>query len=222
MVHDELVSAGVHIGLKEQTKDMKRFVYKIRNDGLAVFDLQNIAKRIEIAGKFLSKFNSIMVVSRKAVAHKAIRKFAEAVGAQAITGRFLPGTITNPSFRGYREPEVVVVTDPLADKQAMKEAMNMRLPIISLCDTFNETGSVDLVIPCNNMGRKAVGMVYFSLAKEIMKTKGQDASSLKLEEFFVPEERQERMERTDRPERRDRMGRGGRSERPQRRMPGRR
>ena len=156
------------------------------------------------------------------MAHKAIRKFAEAVGAQAITGRFLPGTITNPSFRGYREPEVVVVTDPLADKQAMKEAMNMRLPIISLCDTFNETGSVDLVIPCNNMGRKAVGMVYFSLAKEIMKTKGQDASSLKLEEFFVPEERQERMERTDRPERRDRMGRGGRSERPQRRMPGRR
>src|SRR3989344_5094060 len=100
----------------------------------------------------------------------------------------------------------------------LKEPMNMRLPIISLCDTFNETGSVDLVIPCNNMGRKAVGMVYFSLAKEIMKTKGQDASSLKLEEFFVPEERQERMERTDRPERRDRMGRGGRSERPQRRM----
>ncbi len=216
MVHEELVSSGVHIGLKEQTKNMKRFVYKIRNDGLAVFDLQNIAKRIEIAGKFLAKFNAILVVSRKAVAHKAIKKFAEAVGAQPITGRFLPGTITNPSFRGYREPEVVVVTDPLADKQAIKEAMNMRLPIVSLCDTFNETGSIDLVIPCNNMGRKSVGMVYFSLAKEILKSKGQDASGLKLEDFFVPEERQERMERTD-GDRRERRGRGGRFERPQRR-----
>lgn len=172
MVFENYLSAGMHIGMKQKTKDMKRFIYKTREDGLAVLDLQTIDKRIQIAAKFLSRFNKIMVVSRKKVGQKPIIKFAEAIDGKAVIGRFLPGIITNPSFREYYEPEVVVVTDPLVDRQAILEAVKVRIPIIALCDTFNETGLIDYIIPVNNKGRKSLAMVYWVLAKEILKNRG--------------------------------------------------
>jgi len=172
MPFEQYLSAGMHIGMKQQTKDMKRFIYKIRDDGLAVLDLQTIDNRIKLAAKFLARFKRIMVVSRKYVAWKPITKFAEAVDAKVLTGRFLPGTITNPSFPGYYKPEVLLVTDPLIDSQAIEESVKMRVPIIALCDTSNETESIDLIIPVNNKGRKSLAMVYWLLAREIQKNRG--------------------------------------------------
>ena len=197
MPYEQYLSAGMHIGMKQQTKDMKKFIYKVRDDGLAVLDLQTIEKRIKLAAKFLAGFKRIMVVSRKYVAWKPIEKFAEVINAEALTGRFLPGTITNPSFPGYYEPEVLIVTDPMVDSQAIEEASKMRIPIVALCDTSNETGSVDLVIPVNNKGRKSLAMVYWLLAMEIQKNRG----AIEKEEDFKPkvedfetEERQRRQE----------------------------
>jgi len=172
MPYEEYLSAGMHIGTKQQTQQMKKFIYKTREDGLAILDLQTIENKIKLAGKFLARFTRIMVVSRKSVAWKPIVKFTEAVGGKAITGRFLPGTITNPNFPGYYEPEVLIATDPLIDTQAIEEAFKMRIPIIALCDTSNETSSIDLIIPVNNKGRKSISMVYWLLAREIQKNKG--------------------------------------------------
>lgn len=172
MPYEEYLSAGMHIGTKQQTKQMKKFIYKTREDGLAILDLQTIENKIKLAGKFLAKFNKIMVVSRKSVGWKPIIKFAEAVNGKTVTGRFLPGTITNPNFPGYYEPEALLVTDPLIDTQAIEEAFKMRIPIIALCDTSNETTSIDLIIPVNNKGRKSLSMVYWLLAREIQKNRG--------------------------------------------------
>jgi small subunit ribosomal protein S2 len=177
----------MHIGMKQQTKDMKKFIYKIRDDGLAVLDLQTIENRVKLAGKFLARFQRIMVVSRKTVGSKPAIKFAEAINARAVTGRFMPGIITNPSFPGYYEPDVVIITDPLIDMQAIEEAIKMRVPIVALCDTSNETQSIDIVIPVNNKGRKALATVYWLLAREILKNRGtikQDEDfKIKAEEF---------------------------------------
>ena len=193
MPFEEYLSAGMHIGTKQQTKQMKKFIYKTREDGLAILDLQTIENKIKLAGKFLAKFNRIMVVSRKSVAWKPIVKFTEAVGGKAITGRFLPGTITNPNFPGYYEPEILLVTDPLIDVQAIEEAIKMRVPIIALCDTSNETSSIDLIIPVNNKGRKSLSMVYWLLAREIQKNKGmikEDAEFKYKPEEFESKERE--------------------------------
>ena len=191
MPYEQYLSAGMHIGMKQQTKDMKRFVYKLRDDGLAVLDLQTIEKRIKIAAQFLSKFERILIVSRKYVGWNAVEKFAEIIGAKANTGRFLPGTITNPSFPGYYEPDVIIITDPMVDSQAVKEAVKMRIPIVSLSDTSNETQSLDFIIPVNNKGRKSIAMVYFLLAMEIQKCRGiikEDAEfNYKPEDFEVAE-----------------------------------
>ncbi|MBU5557614.1 MAG: 30S ribosomal protein S2 [Candidatus Aenigmatarchaeota archaeon] len=208
MPYENYLSSGMHIGMRQTTADMKRFVYKIREDGLAILDLATIEKRIQIAAAFIAKFNRPLVVSRKLVGHRPVTKFAETIGGKAVIGRFLPGTITNPAFPGYYEPDVVIITDPLVDKQAIIEAMKARIPIVSLCDTLNETACIDLIIPVNNKGRKAIAMVYWLLAREILKVRG----TIKADEEFTPKpeefemaEAETRIERKEeRPERKRR------------------
>lgn len=167
----EYLTAGVHIGMKSCTPYMKQFVYKVRDDGLAVFNLQKVDNRIKIAADFLSSFEKIMVVSKKDNASKAIKSFAEAVNGKAITRRFLPGTLTNPSYKGFYEPDVLLVVDPLIDDQAVKEAKRKRIPIVSFCDTFNIARDVDVIIPVNNNGKKSIALIFWIMTREILKNR---------------------------------------------------
>ncbi len=181
------LQAGSHIGLRSRTKDMRKFIFRVRQDGLSIIDASKIDERIKIAAKFLSRFNKIMVVSRKPNGHKPVKMFAEAVNGKAVIGRFLPGTLTNPNFEEYYEPDVVVVTDPIADKQAIKEAVKMHIPVVALCDTSNTFRNIDLVIPCNNKGKKSLATIYYMLAKEVLKAreeiKNDEEFKYKLEDF---------------------------------------
>lgn len=179
----DYLSAGIHIGMKSRTKDMKKFIYKIREDGLAVLDLKTLDERIKIAAKFLAGMDKMLVVGRKLNSHGPIKKFCEVVGCDYVIGRFMPGTLTNPSYKKFVEPDVVLLTDPLSDYQALKEALDSRIPIVALCDTFNETRNIDFVIPCNNKGRKSLALIYWLLAREILKNRGEKEFKYKLEDF---------------------------------------
>jgi small subunit ribosomal protein S2 len=178
----EYLTAGIHIGMKSCTPYMKKFVYKIRDDGLAVFNLQKVDERLAVAADFLSSFSKILIVSRKDNAFQAVRAFADAVEGKAIAGRFSPGTLTNPSYREFFEPDVVFVIDPLIDEQAVKEAKAKRVPIIAFCDTFNTVKDIDYIIPINNNGKKALALSLWVLAREIQKKKGK----IKKDEDFKP------------------------------------
>jgi small subunit ribosomal protein S2 len=169
----EYLTAGVHIGMKSCTPYMRQFVYKIRDDGLAVFNLQKVDERIKTAADLLSKYSNPLVVSRKESAGRGVEAFVKEVGGKAIAGRFSPGTLTNPSYKGFYEPDVVIVVDPLVDNQVIKEAKRKRVPVVAMCDTFNNPKDVDYCIPMNNNGKKAVGLVFWILAREILKTKGE-------------------------------------------------
>jgi len=168
----QYLTAGIHIGMKTCTPYMKQFVYKVREDGLAVFNLQQVDQRIKTAAAFLSQFRNILAVSRKEGGQKGVTAFAEAVGGKAVAGRFTPGTLTNPSYREFFEPDIVIVVDPLIDEQAIKEAKKKRIPIISFCDTFNIARDVDYVIPVNNNGKKSLSLVFWILAREVLKNQG--------------------------------------------------
>ena len=171
---DEYLGAGVHIGTQQKTQDMERFIHRVRTDGLYVLDVSMTDERIRTAADFLSNYSpeQILVTSSRQYGRFPAEKFADAVGARARTGRFIPGTLTNPKYEGYIEPDVLVVTDPIGDAQAVKEAITVGIPVIAMCDSNNNTSNVDLVVPTNNKGRKALSVVYWLLANETLDRRG--------------------------------------------------
>ncbi|MFB6150914.1 MAG: 30S ribosomal protein S2 [Haloarculaceae archaeon] len=171
---EDYLGAGVHIGTQQKTQDMERFIHRVRTDGLYVLDVSMTDRRIRTAADFLANYDpeQILVASSRQYGRFPAEKFAEAVGARARTGRFIPGTLTNPDYDGYIEPDVVVVTDPIGDSQAVKEAITVGIPVIAMCDSNNTTANVDLVVPTNNKGRKALSVVYWLLANETLDRRG--------------------------------------------------
>lgn len=171
---EKYLVSGVHIGTRQKMKDMSEFIYKLRPDGLAVMNIQKIDERLRVVSRFLSRYEpgEVLVVAARETAKKPIRKFAEATGCTPCIGRFMPGTLTNPSYEKYTEPKVVFVNDPIADKQCITEAMTVGIPIVSLCDTNHIKENIDLIIPANNKGKKSLGLVYWIIAKEILIERG--------------------------------------------------
>jgi small subunit ribosomal protein S2 len=182
---DIYLTSGVHIGTQQKSADMKDFIYKVRQDGLYVLDVKKTDERIRAASKFLARFDPrrVLVVSARQYGQRPARVFSKAIGAPAFAGRFVPGTLTNPSMKGFVEPEVIVVTDPSADKQALNEALNLGIPIVAMCDANNETRNVDLVIPTNNKGRRALACIYWVLTREVLTARGdlKDPADFKME-----------------------------------------
>ena len=181
---EEYLGAGVHIGTQQKTTDMERFIHRVRTDGLYVLDVSLTDDRIRTAADFLANYDpeQILVASSRQYGRFPAEQFADAVGARARTGRFIPGTLTNPKYDGYIEPDVVVVTDPIGDSQAVTEAITVGIPVVAMCDSNNTTGNVDLVVPTNNKGRKALSVVYWLLANETLDRRGADPAYA-LEDF---------------------------------------
>ena len=167
---------AVHIGTNQKSADMKQFLDTIRQDGagLHLIDVHQTDARIRTVVKFLSRYESerILVVSARQYGQRPARKFAESIGAMRIVGRFIPGTLTNPRLRTYIEPDIILVTDPAADSQALSEAVKTGLPVVGICDANNRLRNVDLALPANNKGRRSLALVYWLLAREMLKIRG--------------------------------------------------
>jgi len=168
------LEAGVHIGTKVKTPGMKRFIYKVREDGLYLLDLPEIDKRIKIAAKMLARYDpkEIVVTASRIYAIAAASKFAEITKSKLMQGRIMPGVFTNPNREDFVEPSIILVSDTRNEKQAVKEASKTSTPVVALCDTDNWIKFVDLIIPCNNKGRRSLAVVYYLLAREFLKEKG--------------------------------------------------
>jgi small subunit ribosomal protein S2 len=168
------LTSGVHIGTQQKSADMKDFIFKVRTDGLYVLDVKKTDERIKVAARFLSRYdpNKILIVSARQYGQKPAKVFGKTIGANIVAGRFVPGSLTNPILPSFQEPDVLFVTDPAADEQALREAMSIGVPIVGICDANNETRHVDLVIPSNNKGRRALATIYWLLAREVLKARG--------------------------------------------------
>jgi small subunit ribosomal protein S2 len=176
---EKYLEAGVHIGTKMKHGSMKEFIYKTREDGLHVLDLKKLDDRLKMTARMLAKFpaEKVFIVGNKENARQAIKKFCELAGFQPLTGRFTPGRFTNPSRSDFQEPALVLVVDPSGDRQAVKESFETNTPVIALCDTNNLTKYVDLVVPTNNKGRKAIALIFWVLAREVLKLQEKIASN---------------------------------------------
>src|SRR5712664_2052339 len=172
---EELLAAGLHIGTRIKTVDMERYIFRVRPDGLFILNIGETNEKIRIAARFMGRFDPgrVLAVSSRLYGKTHVEKFAEITRTVPIVGRFMPGLISNPLQPHHAEPQVVLVTDPRADWQAIKEATSVGVPVIALCDTDNIFAGVDFVIPVNNKGRRALAVVYWLLARQVLRERGE-------------------------------------------------
>ena len=171
---DTYLKSGIHIGTKFKTKYMGQFIYKTRPDGLSVLNLQKIDERISLAVNLLAQYapEEILIVSRRENGWKAVKMFGKLTGAKVFAGRYPPGIMTNSNLDNFIEVKIVLVTDSWPDRNAIKDALKVGIPVIALCDTNNQANNLDLVVPCNNKGKKSLGLLFYILTKEYMKKRG--------------------------------------------------
>lgn len=182
---DVFLKSGIHIGTKFKTKYMEQFIYKTRPDGLSILNLQKINKRIQLVINLLSQYepNEIMIVSRRENGWKPVKLFGKLTGAKVFAGRYPPGILTNTNLDNYTEAKVILTTDPWPDRNAITDAIKIGIPVIALCDTNNQSNNIDLVVPCNNKGKKSLGLFFYIITKEYINNKNLGKFNATIEDF---------------------------------------
>ena len=168
-IKDKILASGIRVGTVVKTKFMIPFITQSTPEGFYLLDLDLTLNRIQTAGRFIKKFDmsKVIVCSGSNLSKTSLEKFCKITGAKMMFGRFMPGTLTNPSLPFYSEPQLVIISDPQIDTQAITEATNAGIPIIGISNTDNITSKLDLIIPANNRGRQSIATIYWLLANEI-------------------------------------------------------
>lgn len=171
---EDYLKAGLHIGTKFRTKYMEKFIYKVRPDGLSVLNVEQINNRLKLAAQMLAQYEpkDIIIVCRRENGWKAVKKFSELTGIRCFVGRYPPGILTNANLEDFVEAKLILVADPIPDKNSIHDAAKLGIPVIALCDSNNDCKDIDLVVPCNNKGKKSLAIVFMVLAKEFLKNSG--------------------------------------------------
>ena len=174
-IKDKIIASGIRVGTQVKTKFMKSFITTASPEGLYMLDIDMTLEKINTSAKFINRVGAenVIVCSGRQYAGIPIEKFCEMTGAKQLLGRFMPGTLTNPSLPYYIEPKIVLISDPEVDEQALIEATNAGIPVIGIANTDNITSKLDIIIPANNRGRKALATIYWLLVRQILIEKGE-------------------------------------------------
>jgi len=169
------LAANVHLGAKNTDPQMQRYVWRRRKDGVNIINLGKTWEKILLAARIIVALENpedLVVVSARQFGQRAVFKFAQHTGAQYIGGRYTPGTFTNQIQKQFLEPRVLLITDPTTDSQPVAESSYVNIPVIAFCDTDCPVANVDVAIPCNNKSPNSLALVYWMLAREVLRMRG--------------------------------------------------
>lgn len=171
-----MVLADTHLSARKCEPGMQTYVYGKADGGNCLMDLQKTWDKIVLAARVLATVedpSTIYCVGQRPYAQRAIIKFAKEIGATAAPGRFTPGQFTNQVTQQFVEPRILLVADPRTDSQAIKESSYVNIPTIAFCGSDSPLEYVDVCIPGNNRGKESLGLLYWMLAREVKRIRGE-------------------------------------------------
>lgn len=171
-----LLACGAHLGSRNLDPSMERYLWKRRADGVHLINLAKTWEKLILASRVIVAIENpgdvCLITSQldgKPIGQRAVLKFAQYTGATTMSGRFTPGTFTNQIQAKFMESRLLIVSDPRADHQPLTEASYVNLPTIAFCNTDSPVKYVDIAIPINNRSIESVGLMYWLLAREVLR-----------------------------------------------------
>ncbi|MBS3089406.1 30S ribosomal protein S2 [Candidatus Pacearchaeota archaeon] len=182
---EDYLKSSIHLGTRVITPDMRKYVYRRRADGLAVFNTALLDDKIRESAAYLAKFDpkDAIIVCKRESGWKAVQKFSEATGIRSFLKKYPAGILTNTNLENFFETEMIFICDPWLDKNALHDANRIGIPVMSICDTNNFTQGINQILPGNNKSAKSLGMIFYLLTKLYTEARKIDVKIPAIQEF---------------------------------------